>query len=279
MLSSYDFNVKRNVTSTHTTPRRTHCNSFLKASVRKPRTGNDQVNRCVLLSKQYRRRRRPRACNLPHAIIKLIHCKRAAWRKGQQSGNFDLYHRLRNDLRRNLKQFYSNRERSLISKGDRKQFYHYVNQRLGRSRDVPQLAYCTDILTDEEAADAFVSEFSNNFTSRVSYVTCTSKDDILPCDQPLLLNCSTNDVKVALSRCANTAAGPDGFSFALIKRCFSVLLKPILIIFQQSLAQGKFPGMWKEANVMPLYKGKGARDSPSSYRPISLCSCVGKLLE
>jgi ribonucleases P/MRP protein subunit RPP40 len=30
---------------------------------------------------------------------------------------------------------------------------------------------------------------------------------------------------------------------------------------------------------VPLYKGKGARNSPSSYRPISLCSCVSKLLE
>jgi hypothetical protein len=28
-----------------------------------------------------------------------------------------------------------------------------------------------------------------------------------------------------------------------------------------------------------MYKGKGARDSPSSYRPISLCSCISKLLE
>jgi cysteinyl-tRNA synthetase len=85
---------------------------------------NDQVNRCVMLSKQYRRRRRPSASNLPHATVKLIHCQRAAWRKGKQSGNFDLYHRLRNDLRRSLNQFYSTRERSLISKGDKKQFYY-----------------------------------------------------------------------------------------------------------------------------------------------------------
>jgi hypothetical protein len=31
--------------------------------------------------------------------------------------------------------------------------------------------------------------------------------------------------------------------------------------------------------LLMLLGGKGARDSPSSYRPISLCSCVGKLLE
>ena len=30
---------------------------------------------------------------------------------------------------------------------------------------------------------------------------------------------------------------------------------------------------------MPLYKGKGDASHYSSYRPISLCSCLGKILE
>ena len=44
-------------------------------------------------------------------------------------------------------------------------------------------------------------------------------------------------------------------------------------------SQDIFPEQWKRANVMPLYKGKGERSNASSYRPISLCSCIGKLLE
>jgi hypothetical protein len=54
---------------------------------------------------------------------------------------------------------------------------------------------------------------------------------------------------------------------------------PLTKIYQQSLAQGKFPSVWKNANVIPLYKGKGDSSLPSSYRPISLCICLGKLLE
>jgi Reverse transcriptase (RNA-dependent DNA polymerase) len=50
-------------------------------------------------------------------------------------------------------------------------------------------------------------------------------------------------------------------------------------VFQQSLGAGKFPTAWKHAVVIPLYKGRGDRSQPSAYRPISLCSCMGKLLE
>ena len=50
-------------------------------------------------------------------------------------------------------------------------------------------------------------------------------------------------------------------------------------MYQQSLYSGKFPDVWKHSVIIPLYKGRGERSSPASYRPISLCSCIGKILE
>ena len=38
------------------------------------------------------------------------------------------------------------------------------------------------------------------------------------------------------------------------------------------------PSLWKLANVCPVYK-KGNRSDINNYRPISLMSCVGKLVE
>ena len=35
----------------------------------------------------------------------------------------------------------------------------------------------------------------------------------------------------------------------------------------------------EQAGVIPLYKGRGKRDCAGSHRPISLCQCLGKLLE
>jgi hypothetical protein len=49
-------------------------------------------------------------------------------------------------------------------------------------------------------------------------------------------------------------------------------------IFQQSQNKGHVPLDWKSAKVAPIFK-KGDQSSPVNYRPISLSSQIGKLLE
>ena len=39
------------------------------------------------------------------------------------------------------------------------------------------------------------------------------------------------------------------------------------------------PSLWKEAEIIPIAKKGKEKKDPNSYRPISLLSCVGKLLE
>jgi hypothetical protein len=56
------------------------------------------------------------------------------------------------------------------------------------------------------------------------------------------------------------------------------IAKPLLIIFNKSLQQGKYPSNWKSARVIAIFK-KGDTSLPSNYRLISLISCVGKLME
>ena len=55
----------------------------------------------------------------------------------------------------------------------------------------------------------------------------------------------------------------------------AVLLK----IFNHSWIKGIVPAVWKEAIVIPVPKKGKDNKNPHSYRPISLLSCVGKLLE
>ena len=49
-------------------------------------------------------------------------------------------------------------------------------------------------------------------------------------------------------------------------------------IYQASLNQGRVPAEWEHAWVIPVFK-KGARNSPSNYRPISIPSIACKTLE
>ena len=39
------------------------------------------------------------------------------------------------------------------------------------------------------------------------------------------------------------------------------------------------PGQWKQSEIVPIHKMKRPENEPGSYRPISLTSCVGKLVE
>jgi len=75
------------------------------------------------------------------------------------------------------------------------------------------------------------------------------------------------------------ANGPDDISNRLLLACGSSLAISLEIIFTKSLSTGVFPKLWKTANVVPIYKNKGEKCDPSSYRPISLLSTISKIFE
>ena len=64
----------------------------------------------------------------------------------------------------------------------------------------------------------------------------------------------------------------------MLKICPEKIAIPLQIIFNKSLEQCKYPSDWKIANVIAIFK-KGDSSLPSNYRPISLISCVGKIME
>ncbi|CAF4777969.1 unnamed protein product, partial [Rotaria magnacalcarata] len=58
-----------------------------------------------------------------------------------------------------------------------------------------------------------------------------------------------------------------------------LLIQHLTKLFNQILKQGYIPTKWKTANIILILKPKKDKQHPSSYRPISLLSCLGKLLE
>ena len=74
------------------------------------------------------------------------------------------------------------------------------------------------------------------------------------------------------------ATGPDGISARLLKEGAPSISVSLTKLLNLSLNLGTFPSLWKQANVTPLYK-KGDSYLCNNYRPISLLSCVGKIME
>ena len=53
----------------------------------------------------------------------------------------------------------------------------------------------------------------------------------------------------------------------------------LLHIFNFSWSSHSFPSIWKTSSIISIYKMGKPLDSPGSFRPISLTSCVSKLFE
>jgi hypothetical protein len=72
--------------------------------------------------------------------------------------------------------------------------------------------------------------------------------------------------------------GPDKITAKLLQQVAWQISPALTILFRKSLAEGVVPRDWREANVTPIYK-KGKKSEPGNYRPVSLTSICGKLME
>lgn len=77
----------------------------------------------------------------------------------------------------------------------------------------------------------------------------------------------------------DSALGPDGISINILKRINSPISKILEIIFNLILKNGIIPDSFKNALVMPIYKGNGLKTDLDNYRPISLLNVFSKIFE
>ena len=76
----------------------------------------------------------------------------------------------------------------------------------------------------------------------------------------------------------NKTTGSDGIPVRLLKETADQIAPPLTMLLNKSLRLGIFPGDWKLANVVPIFK-KGRRDFVENYCPISLLPVISKVLE
>ena len=77
---------------------------------------------------------------------------------------------------------------------------------------------------------------------------------------------------------SNKAHGLDDISVSMLKLAKEEVSYPLKLIFQACLTSGKYPTLWKKANVQAVHK-KSSRQDKTNYRPISLLPICSKIFE
>lgn len=84
---------------------------------------------------------------------------------------------------------------------------------------------------------------------------------------------------MALKNCKSSATGPNLISYPMLKNLSKGTKETLLALYNQIWIRDIFPDIWKTSIIVPILKpGRNPKD-PINYRPISLISCVSKILE
>ena len=93
---------------------------------------------------------------------------------------------------------------------------------------------------------------------------------------PLLMSELQSDIKKMKGK---GAAGPDNIPPSFLKSLGPLAFQELLSIFNSSFSLAHCPRIWRVATIIPLLKAGKSPSEVASFRPISLTSCVVKLLE
>ena len=201
------------------------------------------------------------------------------FRRHRSQAAYERYKVGRNEYTQTMREAKLNFEKDIINKctSQPKLFFNYINSKT-KSRDQISAIKDNNIVysKEEEMCEILNEKFQSVFVQDPYFYMANTRTNVKNIENITL---KKNEIKDLLKGLDKTKAeGPDEISNWVLKECAEELCTPLLLIFQNSLRQGKLPKSWKLANVTPLYKS-GDKQNPLNYRPVSLTSVVCKLLE
>eukprot|EP00918_Siedleckia_nematoides_P034851 GHVU01075793.1.p1 GENE.GHVU01075793.1~~GHVU01075793.1.p1 ORF type:complete len:163 (+),score=11.79 GHVU01075793.1:1016-1504(+) len=89
-----------------------------------------------------------------------------------------------------------------------------------------------------------------------------------------------HELENTLKKCKNKSSpGNDCVTYCIFKNCLDNIKSALCDIFTKCITWGYFPTTWKEATIKMIPKANKDKSQVKNHRPISLLSCLGKILE
>ena len=225
----------------------------------------------------YERKRAFRRYQRTHALVDKISFHRARAR--------DLF--IKKKSRRESRRRYAE---SLNADLSTDKLFKRVKKMDGRSRDhVPCLLQAGQTITNpQDVADVFSRRFADissghhyppHFNQTRQQLERRHLDFRSDNQETYNAPITYLELKSAMQKSGNTAPGPDGIHYKMLKNLHPTALQNLLFLFNKIWSTHHYPEPWRMATILPLRKPGKPPEDPSSYRPIALTSCMGKLLE
>jgi exonuclease III len=239
---------------------------------------------------------------LSEATQRLITSKHQAYRRWKKTGECVDKHQyynskvllansLRNDKRNNFKKLMASLcRKTMYSEQVWLTVRKFHNKRIKQTFPNTISYNSRTATTGKEKADIFADYFANEVYFKapdtstfhrqvVRQANQVKKGIMHPATATKWNTITAKEVKWHIKQLRNSATGPDNVHNRCLKNHTKLLVQHLTELFNAVLQCGHIPDSWKTAHIILLLKPKKNKHQPSSYRPISLLSCLGKLLE
>ena len=147
------------------------------------------------------------------------------------------------------------------------------------------------IIKDNEVANAFGKHYSkvgetyyrNEFKIRNKMIereeVKVNKSDSPKEELTYNRNFSVGELLSVLGDFKNTSPGADSIPYQMIRELKKESILQLLSFYNQVWCKSTIPEQWKQSQLIPLPKPGKLHIGRTSYRPIALTNCLGKMME